>query len=71
MNQYFPLYFEIKPKASFTDQQKEVIETQEKLLHSLTGLNAGLIFSMRYYYNPFPDPKITTYLIINQFKAKI
>lgn len=67
MNKYFPLYFEIKPKANFADQQKEVIETQEKLLHSLTGLNAGLIFSVRYYYNPSPEPKITTYLIINQF----
>jgi hypothetical protein len=48
MNQHFPLYFEIKPKASFADQQKEVIETQEKLLHSLTSRNANLIISLRY-----------------------
>jgi len=67
MNQQFPFYFEIKPIASFADQQKEVIETQEKLLHSLSSLNANLIISIRYYFQPLPDSKITTYLIINQF----
>ncbi|MFB2971437.1 FtsK/SpoIIIE domain-containing protein [Aerosakkonema sp. BLCC-F183] len=72
MNQNFPLCFEIAPKRITQDNtyqsdiRKEILQSQQQVMRSLTRVASNFTFSIRYFYNPDQTPKIKTYLLLNQ-----
>jgi len=71
MNHNFPLCFEITPKRITQDNtyqseiRKEILQSQQQVMRSLTRLASNFTFSLRYYYNPDQNPKIKSYLLLN------
>ena len=72
MSQYFPLCFEIYSKRSIQDSthqrevRKDILESQQQVVRSISRFGSSLTFSLRYFYDPNQSPKIKTYLLINQ-----
>lgn len=66
---YF-LSFEIHTKrssqeTSATELRKNLQQTQEQLIASISNLATNLTISLRYIYDPNQSPKLKTYLLIN------
>lgn len=71
VNLDFPLCFEISHERSIQDSSrqtilsKEILQSQQQVVRSLTRLGLNLTFSLRYFYDPTQLPKIKTYLLLN------
>lgn len=65
-----PICFEIRPQrntqeTSKTELRKNLQQTQQQLITSITRLGTNLTISLRYIYDPNQSPKLKTYLLIN------
>ena len=68
--QFYPLCLEITPKqttqeTSKTELRKNIQQTQQQLITSISHLATNLTISLRYIYDPNQSPKLKTYLLIN------
>ena len=68
--QFYPLCLEITPKqttqeTSKTELRKNIQQTQQQLIASISHLATNLTISLRYIYDPNQSPKLKTYLLIN------
>jgi len=68
----FPLLLEIHSHKSLQDStyqrtiRRELLQTQDHTLRSISRLGTNLTISLRYIYDPDNSPKLKTYLLINQ-----
>ncbi|TAE68595.1 MAG: hypothetical protein EAZ86_12780 [Oscillatoriales cyanobacterium] len=67
----FPLLLEIHSHKSLQDStyqrtiRRELLQTQDHTLRSISHLATKLTISLRYIYDPNQSPKLKTYLLIN------
>ncbi|XZN93735.1 MAG: FtsK/SpoIIIE domain-containing protein [Microcoleus sp.] len=66
---YF-LSFELYPQRNHqqtrqTELRKNLLQTQQQLITSISRLDTNLTISLRYIYDPNQSPKLKTYLLIN------
>ena len=69
-NQSYILCLQITPKqttqeTSKTELRKNIQQTQQQLITSISHLATNLTISLRYIYDPNQSPKLKTYLLIN------
>jgi FtsK/SpoIIIE family len=70
-NQSYLLGLEITPKPTIQDNtrptelRKNLQQTQQQLITSISYLATNLTISLRYIYDPNQSPKLKTYLLIN------
>lgn len=70
-NQSYLLGLEIAPKRTIQDNtrptelRKNIQQTQQQLITSISHLGTNLTISLRYIYDPNHSPKLKTYLLIN------
>jgi len=68
----FPLLLEIHSHKSLQDStyqrtiRRELLQTQDHTLRSISRFGTNLTISLRYIYDPDNSPKLKTYLLINQ-----
>jgi len=65
-----PICFEIYPQRSIqetskTELRKNLLQTQQQVIRSISHLGTNLTISLRYIYDPHNFPKLKTYLLIN------
>ncbi|MCC3437442.1 hypothetical protein, partial [Microcoleus sp. PH2017_05_CCC_O_A] len=71
-NQSYILGLEIAPKRTIhdnsrpTELRKNIQQTQQQLITSISHLATNLTISLRYIYDPTQSPKLKTYLLINR-----
>ncbi|MCC3476252.1 MAG: hypothetical protein JGK24_31780 [Microcoleus sp. PH2017_29_MFU_D_A] len=69
--QFYPICLEIAPKRTIhdnsrpTELRKNIQQTQQQLISSISRLGTNLTISLRYIYDPNQSPKLKTYLLIN------
>jgi hypothetical protein len=66
----FPIYYQLYPQRSHqensqTELRKNLHQTQQQLISSISRLGTNLTISLRYIYDPNQSPKLKTYLLIN------
>jgi len=66
-----PICFEIYPQRSIqetskTELRKNLLQTQQQVIRSISHLGTNLTISLRYIYDPHNFPKLKTYLLINR-----
>jgi hypothetical protein len=66
-----PICFEIYPQRSIqetskTELRKNLLQTQQQVIRSISHLGTDLTISLRYIYDPHNFPKLKTYLLINR-----
>lgn len=66
----FPICYQLYPqpshqKDSQTELRKNLLQTQQQLISSISRLGINLTISLRYIYDPNQSPKLKTYLLIN------
>ncbi|MEG4535419.1 FtsK/SpoIIIE domain-containing protein [Microcoleus sp. D2_18a_D3] len=65
-----PICFEIYPQRTIQDNsrptelRKNLLQTQQQLISSISRLGTNLTISLRYIYDPNQSPKLKTYLLI-------
>ncbi len=70
--QFYPICLEITPKRTIQDNtrptelRKNLQQTQQQLITSISHLGTNLTISLRYIYDPNQSPKLKTYLLINR-----
>ncbi len=71
-NKSYLLGLEIAPKQTIqnnthpTELRKNLQQTQQQLISSISRLATNLTISLRYIYDPNQSPKLKTYLLINR-----
>ena len=69
--QFYPICLEITPKQIIhdntrsTELRKNLQQTQQQLITSISHLGTNLTISLRYIYDPNQSLKLKTYLLIN------
>jgi len=69
-NTNYTFSFEISPPRNHqetgqTELPKNILQTQQQLISSISRLGTNLTVSLRYIYDPNQSPKLKTYLLIN------
>lgn len=70
LDQKFPICYKLYPQrnhqeTSQTELHKNLLQTQQQLISSISRLGTNLTISLRYIYDPNQSPKLKTYLLIN------
>ena len=65
-----PICFEIYPQRSIqetskTELRKNLLQTQQQVIRSISHLGTNLTVSLRYIYDPNQSPTLKTYLLID------
>lgn len=66
----FPICYQLYPQRSYQENspnelRKNLLQTQQQLISSISRLGTNLTISLRYLYDPNQSPKLKTYLLIN------
>jgi len=70
LDQNFPICYQLysqrnHQETSQTELPKNLLQTQQQLISSISRLGTNLTISLRYIYDPNQSPKLKTYLLIN------